>query len=900
MARDYIPAPDADFHIWQNNFVTYVNTHLADRGLVAGDVAPINTAQATCTTDYLAQTAAQTAAQAARQAKDDARAGLEGVIRPLVRQLQASPDVDNAERAAMGITVPDKELSPKGGPPTSGPVIGSTPTVINQVDALTLNAAPLVDYQYAGRVFQARLTTTTTNGTFTYDPGYDSHRRVNSIVNSFTPSGGSPTTIASYTFTRDNNGNPLTQDASGQSPFADDDRTFTVDRLNRLTVTNFLATSETESQTLDRVGNRESHTPRGGSPTAYTLANAANEYATIGGTGVTYDAAGNLTADEPGRQYFYDEQNRLTQIRAPGGVTVLANYAYDALGRRVLFEDPVAGITTRYYYDGPSVIEERDGSDVRVRYHVTGGQFVDEHIVTFDDSSGIFVYYLSNDLYTVAAIGSASGSIIESYNYGAYGLSGPASAPCIRGDMDGDNVVDAADLPQFITVLLEGTTDPHELCAADLNGDFQRDGLDIQPMVTCILGGPCPGASSGSPLRSAFTLHGRPVDVLDNGNLLLQYNRARYYDIRNGRWLQRDPLRYVDGRNLYESFGTNPLRRTDPNGTDDVFDEGNDLVYQTQGFIWTFARGISPSYVLIDHPYWPFAFVMKRADAKELFDTGPFESDFYSPLEIMQKASSLAVDPETPKGAFVAILSKQRHDNYPGGWAIGTALDPEDEIDLRNLASGDIQRRIADAQQTTAVAFTITTGALAAPTGIGGVAVDVVATGADVVSGRTSISGGAVVITAAVAGAFLHLSVADDAIAGAGGLARRGAAEAGVVSDLRFTQTTASRVFSVGGDFRGKSIAEVASLLRTGAMRVEDIPVQYIERGGKRLIFNTRSALALRQAGIDPSKWNLLNKTGDAFVEGEITRRLIKNGLTDEGTPVLRITGAGPGASSLE
>lgn len=123
MARDYIPAPDADFHIWQNNFVTYVNTHLADRGLVAGDVAPINTAQATCTTDYLAQTAAQTAAQAARQAKDDARAGLEGVIRPLVRQLQASPDVDNAERAAMGITVPDKELSPKGGPPTSRPVV---------------------------------------------------------------------------------------------------------------------------------------------------------------------------------------------------------------------------------------------------------------------------------------------------------------------------------------------------------------------------------------------------------------------------------------------------------------------------------------------------------------------------------------------------------------------------------------------------------------------------------------------------------------------------------------------------------------------------------------------------------------------------------------------------------
>ena len=83
MARDYIPAPDGDFHNWQNNFVTYVNAHLADLGLVAGDVAPVNAAQTTWTTDYPAHTAAQTAAQAARQAKDAARGGLEGAIRLL-------------------------------------------------------------------------------------------------------------------------------------------------------------------------------------------------------------------------------------------------------------------------------------------------------------------------------------------------------------------------------------------------------------------------------------------------------------------------------------------------------------------------------------------------------------------------------------------------------------------------------------------------------------------------------------------------------------------------------------------------------------------------------------------------------------------------------------------------
>ena len=36
MANDYIPRPDARFHAWRNNFVTYVNGHPTDLGLAAG------------------------------------------------------------------------------------------------------------------------------------------------------------------------------------------------------------------------------------------------------------------------------------------------------------------------------------------------------------------------------------------------------------------------------------------------------------------------------------------------------------------------------------------------------------------------------------------------------------------------------------------------------------------------------------------------------------------------------------------------------------------------------------------------------------------------------------------------------------------------------------------------
>jgi len=118
MARDYIPSPDGDFHIWQNNFVTYASTHLVDLGLVAGDLTPVTTAQTTWNTKYPAHIAAQPAEQSARDGKDTYRTAVERAVGLLARRLQASPSVDDTERAALGITVPDKEPSPVGRPTT--------------------------------------------------------------------------------------------------------------------------------------------------------------------------------------------------------------------------------------------------------------------------------------------------------------------------------------------------------------------------------------------------------------------------------------------------------------------------------------------------------------------------------------------------------------------------------------------------------------------------------------------------------------------------------------------------------------------------------------------------------------------------------------------------------------
>ncbi|MFQ5412763.1 MAG: hypothetical protein ACE5EC_10725, partial [Phycisphaerae bacterium] len=118
-------------------------------------------------------------------------------------------------------------------------------------------------------------------------------------------------------------------------------------------------------------------------------ANGANEYTSIDPMDgsdllwpetIAHDAAGNLTVDPTavgaggvvspsGQRYEYDEENRLTAVRRTGDDLLLAEYAYDALGRRVETIEHVDAATglplpapcrTRHIYAGIETIEEYD------------------------------------------------------------------------------------------------------------------------------------------------------------------------------------------------------------------------------------------------------------------------------------------------------------------------------------------------------------------------------------------------------------------------------------------------------------------------------------------------------------------------------------------------------------
>jgi hypothetical protein len=97
----------------------------------------------------------------------------------------------------------------------------------------------------------------------------------------------------------------------------------------------------------------------------------------FGNPTLTYDDNGNLASDGD-LKFSYDFLNRLVRVRRAADDSLLADYAYNALGRRVLKVDysqtptPPPSDVTRYIYDTYDVIGEYDGSDALEARYILG------------------------------------------------------------------------------------------------------------------------------------------------------------------------------------------------------------------------------------------------------------------------------------------------------------------------------------------------------------------------------------------------------------------------------------------------------------------------------------------------------------------------------------------------
>lgn len=104
-SQPYIPAADAFFDAWANNFSTQLTSAPTSYGLIAGDAVIVAGLYAAWAAAYALAIAPATRTTAAIADKDAARAGLETTVRPYAQRIRVNPAVSNLDRVTIGVTV---------------------------------------------------------------------------------------------------------------------------------------------------------------------------------------------------------------------------------------------------------------------------------------------------------------------------------------------------------------------------------------------------------------------------------------------------------------------------------------------------------------------------------------------------------------------------------------------------------------------------------------------------------------------------------------------------------------------------------------------------------------------------------------------------------------------------
>lgn len=165
--------------------------------------------------------------------------------------------------------------------------------------------------------------------------------------------------------------------------------------------------------TLDALGNWQSQIRNG--QTENRVHNHMNETVDIDGVKYSYDANGNLT-DDGMYTYKYDFENRLVKITNKFDNSIVAEFEYDALGRRT--KKSTTATIVEYVYDDNRVIETYNGSNNLQHQYIYGKT---NDVVSMVDKDNNKYYYLRGATGNVLGITDATGSVVERYEYDPYG-----------------------------------------------------------------------------------------------------------------------------------------------------------------------------------------------------------------------------------------------------------------------------------------------------------------------------------------------------------------------------------------------------------------------------------------------------------------------------------------------
>jgi len=408
----------------------------------------------------------------------------------------------------------------------SGYLVHSTPDALGRYTKLEdASSNDLVTWEFYGPGGRTKKTVHL-NGT-SENLVYDGFRFVTDVDHK----DSNQTVFAGFDYGYDAMGNPLYEERTHDSGKGD---CYAYDKAYRLTAAlirsddpsaecadsdwNDFPYQKLVEYNLDDVSNRTSvdTTPyQGQTATVNYTANSVNEYTQVDLVYRTHDSNGNLTSANA-TTMAYDYRNNLTEVKQ--GQTTIADYEYDVFNRRTAKYCTAAF----FFYDLFDLVEIYNLNGVRT-HSIVQGQSLDEPLVLI----ALDANDMDNDL--------------NMSEYRQYDIAWNRMRSEFKATDDTGDVI--------------------ESCDCDLFGKPNRTDANNDPIAY-------------SRILMPFADAGRYYDE-ETG---LYWNRFRTYDPDTGRFLQRDPLGYVDGPSLYEYARSDPSLFSDPLGLENDVDRAKAYV----------------------------------------------------------------------------------------------------------------------------------------------------------------------------------------------------------------------------------------------------------------------------------------------------------------------------------
>jgi len=252
-------------------------------------------------------------------------------------------------------------------------------------------------------------------------------------------------------------------------------------------------------------------------------------------------------------------------IRATTSANVSGRYTATGLGME-RHDMRSCGGQTGHALTGDNLDANADTD--RIAIQVWGTRYIDDAAIRGEstdltnDGSGLTLektrYYATDALFSTVALLDSDGDLLERVRYTAYGEARHWKAADLDGDGDVDD--DDKDILWDAWGNSSDIADAAYNADADINRDGTVDGTDDGIRLFSI--GPALPAGQISEVDNPIGYAGYVFNAADATYLV----RNRCYEPDMGRWLERDPRRYIDGSNIYAYTMANPLVHTDPTG----------------------------------------------------------------------------------------------------------------------------------------------------------------------------------------------------------------------------------------------------------------------------------------------------------------------------------------------